>query len=150
MREETSRMASVVIGGIGTLVGMAKGLVVLAGTLLFELLLARAHGSEFVAYPSYPFLAWGSEGMTVTFCALGMIGVVLVALGRLRVGALLMVICAVGVAASVAAYVLLLPSAMAPAEPVYPKASSYGIWLAPVPLLLAGAVLAVFAYRTEG
>ncbi len=138
-------VATLLIGGIAALVGLTKGLLVVSGFLFVGLMMGTN---------PYLYLLLGSEGTCAVSGALGLVGVGLTAAGRCLTGVSLMLVGAVGVAASALLYTLLLPSVMPPEQyvgpPSYPSAFAYVVWLAPVPALLIAAALAFFARGTEG
>jgi hypothetical protein len=145
------------IGGLGALVAMVKGLLLFP--LLVTLELVRVFNTPpGTGYQPSPYMniMLGSEGATLICGMLGMVGVGLAVAGRLRTGTLLMVLSAVGVAGAVAAYAYLIPVVTRPmaeylgesAVRMYPTAVYY-VWLAPVPLLLVATALTFFARRTE-
>ncbi len=120
------RVAAAVIGGLGALVGMAKGVFGFVGWLFVGL------GAAFVGLPEgvpganpYLDLALGTEGATAVFSTLGMVGAGVAIAGRLRAGAWIMLVSAVGIAASVVAYTLLLAVVMAPVANIEDRSVSY-------------------------
>ena len=135
---------------------MVKGVFWFAGWLAVGLGAALMRLPEGVpgANP-YLNLALGTEGATAIFSTLGMVGVGIVIAGKLRVGAWLMLVCAVGVVASAVAHTLLLAMVMAPVANIegrsvsyyYPGVIYYVVWLAPGLALLAAAALAFLARR---
>ena len=144
------RLAAMLIGGLGALVGLGKGLLWFGGWLLVGLV-AGGFGSGYLE------LVLGTEGATAISSALGLAGAGLAAASKRVAGASLMLVGAVGVAASAAAHALLLAVVMAPVanfegrpvEEYYPSILYYAVWLIPVPLLLVAAALAFFARRVE-
>ena len=134
-------MAAAVVGGLGAVVGVAKGLLLFAVVLL----LGFTRSSGFNALD----LLWaGLEGGTILFCIPGLAGAGLALFSvRLRAVALLMLAGAAGVAITVAAYVALLPRVVVPVEVVYPSAGSFAFLIFPALALLTGAALAFLAYR---
>lgn len=135
------RVAAAVVGGLGAIVGVTKGLLLFAVVLLLGF--TRSYGFDALN------LLWaGLEGGTVLSCITGLAGAGLALFGvRPRAAALLMLAGAAGVAITVAAYVALLPRAVVQVEVVYPSASSFAFLIFPALALLSGAALAFLAYH---
>ncbi len=152
-----SRLAAMLIGGLGALVAVVKGLFLFPLLVMLELVRVfnAPPGTGLVPSP-YMNVMLGTEGVTLICGMLGMVGAGLAVAGRLRAGALLMVVSAAGVAGAVAAYAYLMPVVTRPmaeylgesAVGMYPTVVYY-VWLVPVPLLLVAATLTFFARRTE-
>lgn len=139
------RVAATIIGGLGALVDMARGVVSAGGWLFVGAMMGDLTNSV-------SLLLIGTAGTIAVFSTLGKVGAGLVFAGaRLRAGALLLLIGALGVAAATAAYPLLLSVIMAPVVNAtgiptdYPDADYYAVSLAPAVALLIGATLAFFA-----
>ncbi len=151
------RLAAMLIGGLGALVAVVKGLFLFPLLAMLELVrvFTAPPGTEHQPSP-YMNVMLGSEGATLICGMLGMVGAGLAVAGRLRAGALLMAASAVGVAGAVAAYAYLIPVVTRPmaeylgesAVGMYPTVVYY-VWLVPVPLLLVASALAFFARRRE-
>lgn len=141
------RVASAVIGGLGALSGVLKGL----GFILVSLVLWASERYEF---NSFLVLAISANGAVAIFCLLGAVGAsfAIFFLDRLRSGVLLMLIGAAGVAVAAAVYGLLWPLTQPPdvqalEGSLFATYSFYLVWLFPVPFLLVGALLAFYARR---
>lgn len=130
------RVAAAVVGGIGALAGMLKGLL----QIMFWLFLGLSAN-----WNSYVTLVVCTEGAMTVFSILGMVGVGLAASGRrLGIGALLMLIGAVGIAVATTVYGATLPR-LVPIDPSYASPVYYVISLSPTVALFAGACLAFLA-----
>ncbi len=102
------RIAAAVVGGLGALVGAAKGILSAGGWLFVGLMMDDLTNRV-------SLLLIGTEGATAIFSILGLVGAGRLLAGtRLGTGTLLMLVGAVGVVVSVATYPLLLSVLMAP------------------------------------
>ena len=138
------RVASAMIGVLGAGLGAAKGLFFVLFALVMPL------GLGIPLFDPYVLLMLGTYGAVAISCVLGVVGAGLVVGGRLRAGALFMLVGVAVVPIAMVAYGLLQPltqppdvQAVLPTFPTY--IGFYVLWLFPVPPLLVGAALAFFA-----
>jgi hypothetical protein len=136
------RVAAVVVGAIGALIGMLKGLlsILLWGSV--------GVGTGTLLTNSYLHIIFLSNGLILLSCVLGLVGALFAGRGRSGVGAALFIANLVGIAAAVVLFVILLEAIMSPIQEIDPSTATspdeffYIASLAPVPLLLVAAALA--------
>lgn len=140
------RVAAVVIGWLGAGLGAAKG-------LLFVLFwLGQVASGNLGFFDSLALLGIGADGTAAISCVLGAVGPGFIIGGRLRAGALIMLIGAAGVTIAAVVYGLLQPLTQPPdvqaVLPTFPtNIGFYVLWLFPVPSLIVGAALAFLSHR---
>jgi hypothetical protein len=144
------RVAAAVVGAIGALLGMLKGLlaILLWGTVGIR--------TDTLFVNSYLHIIFLSNGVILLSCVLGLVGVLFAGRRKLGVGAALFTANVLGIVAAVVLFVILLEAIMTPIQEIDPGVATspdeffYIASLAPVPLLLVAAALSVLARRTEG
>ncbi len=143
------RVAAVVVGAVGALIGMLKG--------LLSLLLWGSVGirTETLITNGYLHIVFLSNAVIVLSCVLGLVGALFAGRGRPGAGAALLLTNIVGIVAAVVLFVIVLEAIMAPIQEIDPGTSTspneffYVASLAPVPLLLVAVVLLIFARQME-
>ncbi|CAA9455153.1 MAG: hypothetical protein AVDCRST_MAG28-2335 [uncultured Rubrobacteraceae bacterium] len=141
------RVAAVVVGSIGALLGVFKGLY---SILTWALMGLRPGGAGVLN--SYTYVLWAANAVLVASCIVALVGALWTSRGSQRMGGALFLAGVTGLAVAMVSFVVVQATVLAPqipGMPTTPNTLFYVVWLLPVPFLLIAAGLSLFAGRGE-